>query len=43
VYNYFIYCVSMSPPAGVGPLVVRPDSGDPPTTIIKVLTILGIL
>ncbi|XP_065918647.1 nicotinamide phosphoribosyltransferase-like [Dysidea avara] len=26
---------------GVGPLVVRPDSGDPPTTVVKVLTILG--
>ena len=27
--------------AGVGPLVVRPDSGDPSTVIVKVLEILG--
>ena len=27
--------------AGVGPLVVRPDSGDPPTVVVKVLDILG--
>ena len=27
--------------AGVGPLVVRPDSGDPPTIVVKVLDILG--
>lgn len=27
---------------GVGPLVVRPDSGDPATTVLKVLNILGI-
>lgn len=26
---------------GAGPLVVRPDSGDPPTTVLKVLNILG--
>ena len=26
---------------GVGPLVVRPDSGDPPTVVCKVLDILG--
>ncbi len=26
---------------GVGPLVVRPDSGDPPTVVVKVLNILG--
>ncbi len=26
---------------GVGPLVVRPDSGDPPTVVVKVLDILG--
>ncbi|XP_065918649.1 nicotinamide phosphoribosyltransferase-like [Dysidea avara] len=25
----------------VGPLVIRPDSGDPPTTVLKVLNILG--
>lgn len=25
----------------VGPLVVRPDSGDPPTTVLRVLDILG--
>ena len=27
--------------SGVGPLVVRPDSGDPPTVVVKVLDILG--
>ena len=27
--------------AGVGPLVVRTDSGDPPTVVVKVLEILG--
>ena len=26
---------------GQGPLVVRPDSGDPPTVVVKVLDILG--
>ena len=26
---------------GVGPLVVRPDSGDPSTVVVKVLDILG--
>ena len=31
----------LSPPSGVGPLVVRPDSGDPPTVVVKVLDILG--
>ena len=25
----------------MGPLVVRPDSGDPPTVVVKVLDILG--
>ena len=29
------------PLAGVGPLVIRPDSGDPPTVVVKVLEILG--
>lgn len=29
------------PTAGQGPLVVRPDSGDPPTVVVKVLEILG--
>ena len=29
------------PAAGQGPLVVRPDSGDPPTVVVKVLEILG--
>ena len=28
-------------PAGQGALVVRPDSGDPPTVVVKVLEILG--
>ena len=28
--------------AGVGPLVIRPDSGDPPTVVVKVLDILGL-
>ena len=28
--------------AGAGPLVVRPDSGDPATTVVKVLEILGV-
>jgi len=27
--------------SGAGPLVIRPDSGDPSTTVVKVLTILG--
>lgn len=27
--------------SGVGPLVVRPDSGDPPTCVLRVLNILG--
>ena len=27
---------------GAGPLVVRPDSGDPPTVVCKVLDILGV-
>ena len=31
-------CVSA---AGAGPVVVRPDSGDPATTVVKVLEILG--
>ena len=26
---------------GAGPLVIRPDSGDPPTVVVKVLEILG--
>ncbi len=26
---------------GVGPLVVRPDSGDPPTVVVKVLDVPG--
>ena len=26
---------------GVGPLIIRPDSGDPPTVVVKVLDILG--
>lgn len=26
---------------GVGPLVIRPDSGDPATVVVKVLDILG--
>ena len=26
---------------GVGPLVIRPDSGNPPTVVVKVLDILG--
>ena len=26
---------------GAGPLVIRPDSGDPPTVVCKVLDILG--
>ena len=26
---------------GVGPLVVRPDSGDPPKVVVRVLEILG--
>ena len=29
----------LSPDAG--PLVIRPDSGDPPTVVVKVLEILG--
>lgn len=30
-----------APTADQGPLVVRPDSGDPPTVVVKVLEILG--
>ena len=36
-----IVCLCHSLPSDEGPLVVRPDSGDPPTTVVKVLTILG--
>ena len=45
MYRGFLLCVTsvcVSPPtAGQGPLVVRPDSGDPPTVVVKVLEILG--
>ena len=40
IHTLCVIVTSFSP-AGVGPLVVRPDSGDPPTTVVKVLTILG--
>ena len=33
---YFVFTL------GAGPLVVRPDSGDPATTVVKVLEILGL-
>ena len=38
-----VLCVSIYVRAyvGAGPLVVRPDSGDPPTVVVKVLNILG--
>ena len=44
LYYYGMYvCSWVCSTAGAGPLVVRPDSGDPATTVVKVLEILGVL
>lgn len=35
ILSFFLHYI------GVGPLVIRPDSGDPATVVVKVLDILG--
>ena len=43
IYTLYVCTLTVTKPTatGQGPLVVRPDSGDPPTVVVKVLEILG--